>query len=440
MRLKRGKSKRTRGGGGVTRTSAGLNASANFIHIPVSCAPVRLANCARMLLRSRNTTLACGKASSRLAATRLAMVASLGSLFHPTLTSTYWNPALALRRSTSSTKSAGLSSTWLNDDSLTPNDISLGLRSFVTQSCASVVSLHRSPRSKKRLYSGMSLCRPLSSVHTTVSSSALKAWRRSSDTSVAPERAVEARMMSCARLAPAPRSCCRRFTNRAIIFSVLPAVLQRTWSMVKSKMNDAGSCTYRSVQSTSFCDFTSGAQLIHDLPSEKWSTAVASGYSRAMSVHGTLTRHMSPFSSLTSTECAWSTLDPAVSSLPTRSRHRSLASCPHSSGYAVSRSKITAESKCNTLSVRYIGPVHALATQCSSKGISLRYCWLAMSDANSGECFLSAPMNPADAKRLSPPGSATRNTSLLSDAATVNSSVGSRRSSMLVSMYKPPKW
>ena len=67
-------------------------------------------------------------------------------------------------------------------------------------------------------------------------------------------------------------------------------------------MNDAGSCTYRSVQSASFRARAAGLQLIHDLPREKWSTAVASGYSRVMSSHGTFTRHTSPFSSLTSTE------------------------------------------------------------------------------------------------------------------------------------------
>mmetsp|Transcript_8356 Transcript_8356/g.21122 ORF Transcript_8356/g.21122 Transcript_8356/m.21122 type:complete len:519 (-) Transcript_8356:315-1871(-) len=432
--LKRGKLNSTLMGGGITTWSAGLSESANFIHRPVSCAAVRLANCARMLLRSRNTTLLCGNESSRLDATRLARLESFGSLFHPTLTSTYWYPALADFCSTSSTKSAGVCRIVSKELSLTPKDMSLGLRSLSTQSCFSVFSLHRSPRSKKRLYSGMSLCSPLSSSHTTVSSSALNACRISSLINVLPLRAVVASRMSCARLLPAPSSCCRRFTSFLVIFSVLLALDHRTWSITKSKMKEAGSCTYRSVQSTSFWLLTSGLQLIQLLPRLKWSTAVASGYSCAMSVHGTLTRHMSPFSSLTSTECFWSTLEPLVSSLPTRSRQRSFWSCPHSSGYAVSRSRITALSKCSTFSVRYMGPVHALAMQCSSNGTSFRYCSLAMRLANSGECFFSAPMNPADAKRLSPPGSATRNTSLLRDAATVNSSVGSRSSSMLVSM------
>mmetsp|Transcript_12814 Transcript_12814/g.47920 ORF Transcript_12814/g.47920 Transcript_12814/m.47920 type:complete len:222 (-) Transcript_12814:543-1208(-) len=159
-----------------------------------------------------------------------------------------------------------------------------------------------------------------------------------------------------------------------------------------------------------------------------------------MSWHGTFTRHMSPFSSFTSTESLCSTFDPVVSSAPTLSKHRSRVSWPHNSGYAVSRSRITALSKCRTFRVRNIGPVHAFATQCSSNGISLRYCSFATKDAKRGECFFKAPMNPALANRLSPPGSATRKTSLFSDAATVNSSVGSRNNSMFVSMYKPPKW
>ena len=190
-----------------------------------------------------------------------------------------------------------------------------GHRSFCTQSCAIVVSDHRSPRSKNRLYSGMSECSPLSSSHTTVSSSASNACLSISDMSVDPLRAVDPSRMSCARFDP------RRGAPAAA--SPAPSLIGprcgvRPPHLVQREVEDERRGVVhvpRRPVGGGFSLRAAGLQLIHDLPREKWSTAVASRCSRVMSSHGTFTA-TSPLSSLTSTEFSWSTLPPTVSSVP----------------------------------------------------------------------------------------------------------------------------